>query len=221
MVILGVLMILVGFISLLVSIVLFIIGAIKKNSKAKRNSIILGASFALIIVGFITLPKTSDNKESTSYHEKQKAVNQNNNSEETQSSEIEKKKQADLDSENALKKQVEEQIAAQSDPSTYRSDVNYDNLARTPDDFLSEKIVLSGKVIQVMEDDSTTQLRLATNEDYDAVVLVEYNSSIVQERVLENDLITIYGTSNGLISYESTLGGTITIPSITAYIINR
>lgn len=74
MVILGVLMILVGFIIFLASIVLFIIGAFKKNSKTKRNSIILGISFVFIIVGFIALPKTSDDKKSASYHEKQKAV---------------------------------------------------------------------------------------------------------------------------------------------------
>jgi hypothetical protein len=34
----------------------------------------------------------------------------------------------------------------------------------------------------------------------------------VSSRVLENDIITVMGVSAGLISYESTMGGTITIP---------
>lgn len=42
----------------------------------------------------------------------------------------------------------------------------------------------------------------------------QYDSSIVASRVLEDDHITIYGTSVGTISYESTMGGTITIPGI-------
>lgn len=116
---------------------------------------------------------------------------------------------------------LEESEAANKDLSTYRTDVTFENLARTPDNFQNEKIVLSGEVIQVMEDASETQLRLAVNENYDTIVLVKYGKSIVQERILENDIITIYGSSNGLISYESTIGGTITIPAVTAYIINR
>lgn len=41
---------------------------------------------------------------------------------------------------------------------------------------------------------------------YDTVLLGEYPSSIVSSRVLEDDHITIYGTSVGTISYKSTMG---------------
>lgn len=33
-------------------------------------------------------------------------------------------------------------------------------------------------------------------------------------RVIEDDYITIYGISSGLITYESTLGASITIPGV-------
>ena len=36
---------------------------------------------------------------------------------------------------------------------------------------------------------------------------------IVSSRVLEDDYITIYGTSVGTITYQSTMGGNITIPA--------
>lgn len=49
---------------------------------------------------------------------------------------------------------------------------------------------------------------------YDTILLGGYDSSIVSSRVLEDDEITIYGTSMGLISYQSTMGGTITIPAV-------
>ncbi len=65
-----------------------------------------------------------------------------------------------------------------------------------------------------MEGDTSTQIRLAVNDDYDTVLLAEYSKSIVSSRILEDDHITIYGTSVGTISYKSTLGGTITIPGV-------
>ena len=71
-----------------------------------------------------------------------------------------------------------------------------------------------GKVIQVIEDDGSVQIRLAVNDDYDHVVFGQYDSDIVSSRVLEDDKITIYGVSAGTISYQSTMGGQITIPGI-------
>ncbi len=63
-------------------------------------------------------------------------------------------------------------------------------------------------------DTDKVQARLAVNGDYDNMLLCEWDSSSVSSRVLEDDTITIYGVSEGLITYESTMGGDITIPSI-------
>lgn len=96
----------------------------------------------------------------------------------------------------------------------YETGITYDQLARTPDDFKGKKVKFYGKVVQVIEGDDSIQIRLAVNDDYDAIVLGEYRKSIVTSRVLEDDHITIYGSSVGTISYKSTLGGTITIPGV-------
>lgn len=72
-----------------------------------------------------------------------------------------------------------------------------------------------GKVIQVIEGTSETQLRLAIGGDYDSIIFCRVpKAKTANMRILENDYITIMGKSNGLLTYESTMGGNITIPDI-------
>jgi hypothetical protein len=55
-------------------------------------------------------------------------------------------------------------------------------------------------------------LRIATADSYDDVVWVEYEGP----RVLEEDVVMLYGTFDGLHTYEAVLGNAITLPQITA-----
>lgn len=121
----------------------------------------------------------------------------------------------------AEKKAAEEKAAAEAaaakaaeEARGYETGITYDQLARTPDNFTGQKVKFYGKVIQVMEDGSDIQIRLAVDDNYDTILYGQYSSSIVTSRILEDDYITIYGTSVGTISYTSTLGGTITIPGV-------
>lgn len=95
--------------------------------------------------------------------------------------------------------------------------ITYSQLARTPDDYVGNKITFEGKVIQVSESSysDTVYLRAATSDDYNKVMLIEYDSSILSSRILEDDEIRFYGTSTGLYTYESTLGKSVTIPAAT------
>lgn len=111
-------------------------------------------------------------------------------------------------------REAEEASIAAEEAKGYETGITYDQLARTPDDYEGQKVKFSGKVLQVMEGSGTVQIRLAVNKDYDTVLYGEYKKDIISSRVLENDIITVYGTSTGLLSYQSTMGGTITIPSI-------
>jgi outer membrane murein-binding lipoprotein Lpp len=107
------------------------------------------------------------------------------------------------------------------DLADYRTDITYDNLARTPDDYFGEAFTMSGTVIQVLENDDEIDLRVAINDDYDKVIFIGYEPDIVSERILEDDKIVFYGISAGLYTYESTLGGNITIPSAYVTAIER
>ena len=108
------------------------------------------------------------------------------------------------------------QDAADKDPNTYQS-LPYDEMARNGDNHKGEKLQINGKVIQVIDtDDGTAQLRVATRDGYDDVYYIEIPASQWKtHRLLEDDVITFYGNVYGLLSYDSTMGGKITVPAMT------
>ena len=103
------------------------------------------------------------------------------------------------------------------DVSMFRSDVSYDEIARHPNDYDGELLTFSGEVAQVIEGDGMTELRIAVDGDYDDIIYGIYDNRILDSRLLEDDKIQFYGESCGIISYQSTLGETISIPSMSIY----
>ena len=103
------------------------------------------------------------------------------------------------------------------DVSMFRSDISYDEIARHPNDYDGELLTFSGEVAQVIESDGMTELRIAVDGDYDDIIYGIYDNRILDSRLLEDDKIQFYGESCGIISYQSTLGATISIPSISIY----
>lgn len=103
------------------------------------------------------------------------------------------------------------------DVSMFRSDISYDEIARHPNDYDGELLTFSGEVAQVIEGDGMTELRIAVDGDYDDIIYGIYDNRILDSRLLEDDKIQFYGESCGIISYQSTLGATISIPSISIY----
>jgi hypothetical protein len=105
-------------------------------------------------------------------------------------------------------------LAEEKEKRGYATGITYNQLARTPDKYIGEKVKFNGKVIQVMEGDGVTQIRLAVKDNYDTILFAEFDSSVVDSRILEDDVITIMGLSTGLITYDSTMGGKISIPGV-------
>jgi len=66
--------------------------------------------------------------------------------------------------------------------------------------------------------DGTTlvALRVASKGRYDDVVYVIYYRGSGEARILEDDKVTVYGTSKGLYTYETVMGAEVTIPMILA-----
>lgn len=100
------------------------------------------------------------------------------------------------------------------DLSEYDTGITYDDLARNPDDNKFENVTLSGTIIQVLEGSSSSQYRLAVDDNYDNIVLIDIPEKLLDSRVLEDDILTIYGESEGTVDYESTMGGNITVPFV-------
>lgn len=109
-----------------------------------------------------------------------------------------------------------EEVAARAaaEEAAYNSGITYEQLARTPDNYKGQKVTFSGKVVQVIEGDKETDLRIAVDGNYDTVIFVGYDPSIASVRALDDDYVTIKGKSIGLYSYQSTIGGKISIPGI-------
>ena len=96
---------------------------------------------------------------------------------------------------------------------------SYDDVARNPDDWEGRKVVFQGKVIQVMESSGAYTLRVNVTQGrytWDNTILVYYAASSGSSRILEDDVMTFYGTMNGMYSYKSVLGATITVPLMKA-----
>lgn len=97
---------------------------------------------------------------------------------------------------------------------------DYKELARNPSGYIGEKVKFTGEVIQVQESVYVNIYRINVTEgDYgfwEDTLYVTYTPEEDTPRILENDIITLYGEMEDLMTYETVLGSTATLPSMTA-----
>lgn len=93
--------------------------------------------------------------------------------------------------------------------------LDYKAVARDPDAHNGDLITFSGKVLQVMESGKYITFRISSKGNYDNVVYCNYVAPDGYKRVLEDDKVTVYGTCTGIYTYETIMGGSVTIPSCT------
>lgn len=98
--------------------------------------------------------------------------------------------------------------------------LDFNAISRDPNSYEGKNYTFSGKVIQVMEQNvlSSTYvvMRIATKGNYDNVVYVTYTRGSDEARILEDDRVTVYGTCEGLYTYETVLGSSVTLPKFSA-----
>lgn len=122
--------------------------------------------------------------------------------------------------EEAAKKAAEEAARkAEEEKKGYNTGITFNDLARNPDDYNGKKVTFTGEVLQVTELTNEVQIRLATKKSSwggysDDVVYIYFSSSLIKSRILEDDIITIYGIAKGLHSYTTVLGANVTLPLI-------
>ena len=106
---------------------------------------------------------------------------------------------------------------------------SYDSLARRPDTYKGLNVKLAGKVIQVMEQGNDVQLRVDITQEkasysstyfYDDTILVTYTKT-TSERILEGDIVALYGVMAGNYTYTTVLGASLTVPLMNAKYIDR
>lgn len=98
----------------------------------------------------------------------------------------------------------------------------FEQMARNPDNFKGTNVKLTGEVVQVIEGSYSNSLRVNITKKgtystyYTDTIYVSYIPKADEDKILEDDIITIYGTAQGDYSYTSTMGASITLPYVTA-----
>ena len=104
------------------------------------------------------------------------------------------------------------------------SQYSYEEISRNPYDYLGEPAYFRGKVVQVMEEEilgvTWCVLRVnvtPTRYTWDDTIYVNYYGySPSKGRIFEDDIIEMWGTLEGIKTYKSILGATISIPQFNA-----
>jgi len=93
--------------------------------------------------------------------------------------------------------------------------VSYDELFRHSADHIGDLVYFKGQVIQVLGETGNFEMRISVTPGsygfWDDPVYVLY---VGDERFLDDDVVEFIGISTDLLTYESVLGGDITIPSV-------
>ncbi len=199
--------ILIGGLGLVIGAVLFLTQLVLKNNKMRSKQILLFSTIVVVlgIVTGIAAPFTNNDQKNTLTTSSTISDTGSELSDSTNSI------TSSFDLESSLPSSENKEI----DINEYSTEITYDELARNPEKNKGKKIILSGTIIQVIERKDYSQYRLAVDDNYDHIVFIEIPKSLLSSRILENDIIKIYGQSYGTIDYESTLSGNITVPAIT------
>lgn len=101
----------------------------------------------------------------------------------------------------------------------------YDDLARYPDKYKNDHVKFKGKVMQVLESGNNyIEMRINVTQgkySWDDTIYCAYNYSNDEAKILEDDIITFYGTYNGTVTYTAVLGNKITVPCVIIQFIDR
>lgn len=101
------------------------------------------------------------------------------------------------------------------------STIDFDTLARNPDKYKGKKYKFTGEVIQVSESSllgmTFCDLRINVTEGeygWEDTIYATVTLKEGEDRILEDDIITIWGTCEGNYTYTSIMGASISLPKI-------
>lgn len=100
----------------------------------------------------------------------------------------------------------------------------YKDIARNPNDYINKNVKFKGRVVQASESQGifsstkSVSLLIAVTEStygyYDDNIYCTYTYSNGESKILEDDIITIYGVCKGDYTYTSVLSAQITVPKV-------
>lgn len=136
------------------------------------------------------------------------------------------KKRMDAISDAIEKKKQEERIQEYKDSCVTPT---YDDFFRNSDDYYGKDVHFRGEIIQVISQDANgATLRVDVTKKgtystyYTDTIYVDYDNydEIETVKLLEGDIIDLYGIGSGEVTYTTVLGASMTIPSMDAIFIS-
>lgn len=221
-------------------IILAIVNYVKKDQlKGKKMLKNSGISFAIMFVSFIAFGVTTDSTETAKEKEKvetvaktetpeEKAAREAKEAEEKAASEKKAKEEAEakakaeeevrLKAEQEAKEKAKAEAQAAAAKKANAKTINYAQLKKNPDRYKGEYVKYTGEILQILEGDNITNIRLAVTKtsygyDFNDVIYIEYKG---YTDFVDNDIVTVYGEIYGSYSYESQAGYNITLPGLIA-----
>lgn len=139
--------------------------------------------------------------------------------------ETEEEKQARLEREKIEKaqKEAEEKAKKEQEEKNFKESCKtytFEQIARNPEKFKGTNVKVTGEVIQAIYNSSSVDLRVNITKQgkystyYTDTIYVVYYPKEGEDKILEDDIVTIYGISQGDYSYISTIGSKVTLPLI-------
>lgn len=184
----------------IIGVILAVIDLLQKDGKKKTCSVIALAMCGLwIIIGLAFNAGKGNNTDDTSQEVSATVSNDN-----------------ETDNSVQTEKESKEQISEESKEDFIASceEFDYKTLARTPDDYKGKHIKLTVKVSQIMQGgflDKGEYYRTYTNDEYDIWAGDEYLISDGRKdkgvKILEDDIVTVYGEFDGTRTMERALTG--------------
>lgn len=96
----------------------------------------------------------------------------------------------------------------------------YEKIARNPDKYKGDYVKIRGEVIQSMEDgnDYTLRVNITPGSYYwsDPILVSYTKQSSSESRILEDDIVVMYGKLAGTYTYETVMGNDVTVPLLFA-----
>lgn len=95
---------------------------------------------------------------------------------------------------------------------------SYKEIFRNSENYVGKYAVFTGEVVQVIDNKEFYDIRINVTKDeygyYDDTMYASIPKSYFQGRILEDDIITIYGRLSELNTYKSIFGADVTIPAM-------
>ena len=225
-------------------IIMSIVAFVKKDDvKGKKQIKFAGISLAVMIVSFVGVGMTADSSGSSTEGDKEKVETATKPKEETpeekatrEAKEAEEKviaeqkakeeaeakakadEEARLKAEQEAKEKAEAEAQAVATKKANAQTIDYAQLKKNPDRYKGEYVKYTGEILQILEGDNITNIRLAVTKssygyDFNDVIFIEYPG---YTDFVDNDIVTVYGEIYGSYSYKSQAGYEISLPGLLA-----